>query len=367
MSRIIHTIASRRRGLLLALLVGGLLLGERPAHGVRLDIARSTFLELHLLMQPSLQLRQDVQVDPSFQTDFYVRRTRIVLAGQVTRWLSFFAETDQPNWGKGGDWNPDFYVQDAYLSLNIHEALIIDGGMLLIPFVHNARQGATTLHGVDYHSDLIRYPKGSHKGWRDNGLEVRGLLLQRRLGYYVALTEGVGDTPMDTPRVSGRLVLNFLDAEDGFFLAGTYLGKKRVLSVGGAFDVQQGAFGPGSTYLGVGADLFLDLPLRHGRRVSGQLDYVFYGGTRNPDRGVGLLFDLGFAEGQFEPLISVDWFRPEGGSAFADHMLGIHGGLNWWAMGHLANLKLDLGFIKGTGRLMRESGFVFTLQAQLYI
>jgi hypothetical protein len=366
-TRIAGTRASRRRLLGLGLLAAVLLAGASPARAARVDLARNTFLDLHLLLQPSVQLREDVHAAPQFGSDFYVRRTRFVMAGQVTKWLSFFAETDQPNWGKGGDWTPAFFVQDAFLSLNVHEALVIDGGMLLVPFVHNARQGATSLHSLDYHSDLIRYPTGSNKVWRDNGVEIRGLLLDRRLNYYVAITQGVGKTPHDTPRVSGRLAVNFFDAEDAFFLSGTYLGKKRILSVGAAFDFQQGSFGPGTTYAGVGGDIFLDFPLKHRRRVSGQIDVVYYGGGGNPDRGTGLLFDLGYAVGPFEPLVAVDWFRPDGATQLYDNLVGIHGGFNWWAIGHTANLKIDAGFVKGPQRPMRDSWFVLTIQAQLYL
>ena len=40
----------------------------------------------------------------------------------------------------------------------------------------------------------------------------------------------------ECPRFSGRLAFNFFDAEEGFFLGGTYLGKKKILSLGFAYD-----------------------------------------------------------------------------------------------------------------------------------
>jgi hypothetical protein len=41
--------------------------------------------------------------------------------------------------------------------------------------------------------------------------------------------------------------------------------------------------------------------------------------------------------------------------------------LRWWAIGHTANLKIDAGFVKSPQRPMRDSSFVLTLQAQLYL
>ncbi len=338
-----------------------------PAEAIKLSASKDTWLDLHLLIQPWLQARTELGKQPGQRVEFYLRRTRLVVGGQVTKWVSFFAETDQPNWGKGGDWNPAFFVQDAYVSFNLHRALSVDGGLILIPFVHQARQGATSLHTLDYHCDLIRYPAGSHKVWRDAGAELRGLLLGDRLSYTLAVTNGVSKPPRGVPRFSGRLALNAFDAEEGFFLAGTYLGAKRVFSAGVAFDTQPEAFGEGTSYLALGADLFLDLPLRKKRRLSGQLDLVYYGGSGNPDRGVGLLFDLGLAAGRVEPLVAFDWFRPEGASELRAQLFGWHAGLNLWLFGHTANLKADLGFIKNTGVELWRSATVFTLQTQLFL
>jgi len=345
------------------------LLAPADAWSIKLPLKPDTFLDFHLLLQPWMQLRQDLGARPQLQNDFFVRRARLMLGGQVTKWVSFFAETDQPNWGKGGDWKTStFYMQDAFINLNLHEAFVIDGGMLIIPFIHQARQGATTLHTLDYHTDLIKYPKDSTKVWRDMGVQLRGLLARKTIAYHVAVTNGVGNTPKDTPRVSGRIGINFLDAEDtSFFFGGTYLGAKKLLSVGAAFDVQQGAFGEGTSYYAFGGDVFLDLPLRHKRRVSGQLDVAYYGGEKNPDKGIGFLFDLGYAIGNWEPMVVVDWFRPDGADELKAQLLGIHGGLAWWVMGHSVNLKLDIGFVKQPGVEMWRTPTVITLGSQLYL
>lgn len=360
----------------LCLLVVVLLLRSPSASAVKLSASEDIWLDLHVLIQPWVQFVHNLDADPAFQAEFFLRRTRIMLSGQLTRWVSAFVETDQPNWGKDGNWSGAFFVQDAYLSLDFHEGIRVVGGMLLIPFVHQAAQGATSLHTLDYHVDLIKYPKGSNKVWRDTGVMIRGLLLGKRLDYRVAMTggvqdaddliEGVQSNPDHLPRVSGRAAFNVFDAEDGFFLSGTYLGSKRVLSFGAAFDVQPEVFGEGEPYWAVGGDIFWDIPVGEDR-VSGQLDLVTYGGEANPDRGLGLLFDVGYAFGSFEPLVALDWFAPDFSRVFEDHLLGVHGGMNYWFRGHSICFKLDLGFVKGPGKALDRTATVGTLQAQVYL
>lgn len=355
-----------------------------PAQAVKLEAAPDYFVDLKLLAQPWMQLTNDPTAKsgtPDLTTDFFMRRTRIILAGQVSKWVSFFAETDTPNWGKGGDWTkPDFIIQDAFVTFNVHEAFLIDVGMILPPFVHQTRQGATSLHTLDYHTDVIKFPVG--KGWRDAGIEFRGLLVNKKIDYRVSITNGAAGTEDDIPRFSGRVAYNFMDAEEAFFYGGTYLGAKKILSIGAGFDVQpDGVFTEiaapaGSpegtaatkdfgTYFAFGGDVFWDLPLKGGNRVSGQVDFVYYGGDKNPNQGMGLLFDIGYAIGVWEPIIAVDWFKPKDASEFKDQFLGAHIGLAWWLQGHNANVKLDLALLKHAGRDFGDASRVLTVQTQL--
>ncbi len=378
--------ADRCRAPLVALLLAGTLLHAAPAGAVKLAAKEDIWLDLHLLLQPWMQLRYEPAAERSFGNDFYLRRARIIVGGQLTKWVSFFVETDQPNWGKGGDWSKaTFLVQDAYLSFDLHEAFKVVAGLVLIPFVHNAAQGATSLHTLDYHTELVKYPTGSHIVWRDVGVVVRGLVARKRIDYRLAITRGVADgfevikadpanpasvaiksRTRSVPRFSGRVAFNLFDAEEGFFLGGTYHGSKKVLSVGAAFDVQPGVFGDGTAYYGVGGDLFVDLPLGGNRRLSGQLDLVSYGARSNPERGIGLCFDLGVAFGRWEPMIALDWYRWNKATSFVDQSLGLHAGLAWWMLGHNVNLKLDLGLLKPAGLTMGKLQTVVTLQPQLF-
>ncbi len=341
------------------------LLGPREAAAVKLEASEDVYVDLRYLLQPHVVLSNDPTASPAFGSDFYLRRSRIMLAGQVSPFVRFLMEADMPDWGKGGDWsNPEFAVQDAVVSFDVHEAFKVSVGMLRIPFVHQSKQDAGTLHTLDYHGSVLRSPAGVLG--RDNGVEFRGLVAGGRLDYRVAITNGVTGTPHDIPRFSGRLAVNLADPEPGLTYGGTYLGEKKVVSFGAAFDVQPEAFGGADAYFAFGGDLFLDVPMNK-NRLSGQLAYVYRGGSANPDAGMGLLFDLGYAIGKLEPLIAVDWSMPRGAAGDDDHLIGGHVGLNWWLVGHRASIKIDLGIVKESGESMSNAARVATIQTQLLL
>ncbi len=351
--------------LLAAVLALSALVPAGSAGAVRIEASEDVFVDVGYLLQPYVVLSNDPAASPAFTSDFYIRRSRIMLGGQVSPFVSFHMETDMPDWGKGGDWShPTFFVQDALVSFNVHEAFKVSLGMLLIPFVHQAKQGASSLHTLDYHGALLRYPAGKVR--RDNGVEFRGILAGGKLDYRVAITNGVTGTPHDIPRFSGRLAVNLADAESGLFYGGTYLGTKKVVSFGAAFDVQPEAFGGADAYYAFGGDFFMDVPMG-ANRLSGQVDYVYYGGSANPDAGMGVMFDLGYAFGRLEPIVALDWFMPRGAASADDHIFGGHVGLNWWLVGHRANIKLDLGIVKEGGEAMGDAARVMTIQTQLLL
>lgn len=389
-------------GLSLVLLGIGLASPSARA-AAKLSVTDDTFINLDLLLQPWVQFTyqkdsmypatkganaKPAAEAPDGQTDFFLRRTRIILGGQITKWVSFFMETDMPNLGKGGVWagvdyNGDgitdvspatFFVQDAWVKFNINPAFNIYAGMLITPFNRNFFTSAAKLHGLDYHVVLAKYPNGSNLVWRDNGVMATGLLLNNKLEYRLAVTEGVAKNNDDGPRVTGRVAYSLLDAEGDFFPGGTYLGTKKVLSVGAAVDFQNDAIynadGTHGKYLGLTGDVFWDLPMGP-NRLSGLLGVVYYGGDQNPNKGVGVLFDVGYALGKWEPIVAVDWFMPDKrADGFDGQLLHLHPGLNYWLNGYAANIKLDFGLLKNNAPKGATSGpnWVIqpTIQTQLF-
>ena len=66
-------------------------------------------------------------------------------------------------------------------------------------------------------------------------------------------------------RVAGRVQVNLMDAETGFFYAGSYLGTKKVLSIGASFDFQDAQNATAYKYFA--GDVFVDHAARTGGRA----------------------------------------------------------------------------------------------------
>jgi len=371
-----------------------------------------------------------------------------MISGQLSDMVNYFAETDSVNFGKYGDYSTSVFIQDAWMELNVAPEFQFDMGMLLLPFSHQGMQGATSLHSLDYHAKLVRYPGG--KVWRDVGVMARGLVLNNLIEYRLAITGGIhpdstlkdatvaakGDTAeykykyaadprnaKDWPRVTARLVFNAFDAEGvpalaGFFYKGLYLKEtpdgiispKKILSLGGSVDWQKGAnltmdSVPGSDkagstrdvaktkdYLGLNADVFLDMPLSDDKTtaIAGQVDFYYYNhgdrskglsyydlvGNKELYSGVGIASELGVRFNAIEPIICFDWFNstkvPSKFDDVADYM-AIYGGINYFWMAHAVTFKLEVGAQK-EGRMSVDKTEVIkkfapfgTVQAQLVL
>lgn len=373
-----------------SLLAGGLLAlssGSALAGGtIQVDDNKS--INLGLLVQPQIQMGEIL--DTNGDTDYYsfdpiVRRTRIMIGGEFTKHIHFFAETDNLNIGlasTGADgtvtdgWSRGAFIQDAWVEANVNEYLQINAGMLLIPLSHMSSQSAGAIHALDYHSALVKYPAGSNLVWRDTGVMFRGLLAKKRVEYRVAITNGVdGDNAIspeinekDRPRVTGRVQFNAKEAEGGpgakgFFYKGIYLDKdgkkiknaKKVISFGAALDYQADAVldgeGKVANYMAMAGDVFVDMPIGgKAQGVTMQVNAFNYNhGEANANTGMGVAFEGGYRMNMIEPLLIVDMWDATGPTDGDDglkengDLMTVALGLNYWAFAHNANLKLQVG------------------------
>lgn len=391
MNRSVHALA--------AVTTLGIALAAAPANAlVTVHESDEASLKVGFLLQPQLHLMQHGTTEDGFGIDPYIRRARILMAGKVGENVHFFAETDNANFGKNGDWTGKTFIQDAFVEFALGKPLKIDVGMLLMPFAHHSFQSATSLLTMDYHGGMIKYPAGYI--WRDAGVMLRGSVANDKLDYRLAITNGVENTagvdtgtldddgnpiftdalnPSDLPRVMARVNFNVFESEDGpgaggFFYDGIYLkenenGKlisaKKVLSIGAAVDYQSDAVYNGTetdAWMGVAADVFADLPMGDKKHsLNGQADFFMYnGGEKSALNGMGVFADLGYRVNRIQPLVTVEWFD------YAEHdtmdWMSVYGGVNYWYMGHTANVKLQAGGTKvGEG----DFGIAAAVQSQL--
>jgi hypothetical protein len=304
-------------------------------------------------------------VEDDTQQNLFIRRIRLLFGGQVAKNVSFFIETDAPNLGRtvGGNKNisPDLIVQDAYAELKLHDALALDVGLMFVPFSRNGIQSAASLLALDYgaYTFSTSGPTQSTIG-RDTGVQAKGHVLGNRLEYRLGAFQGARDARSHRSfRYTGRVQVQLLDPEPvGFFYAGTYLGARRVAAVGAAFDTQD-------EYTAFDLDAFVDHPLGAGV-VTAQAAYQRIDGDTTfltlPEQDV-VFFEIGYLLRNLK-LTPVFQFTRR---AIADTNVGDETrwsiGLNYWWVGHNANVKAAWGRIDP--RVAAEQN-QFTVQLQLF-
>lgn len=331
--------------------------------------------------------------------DFYLRRARLMLYGTVDHNLSYFIETDQPDFGKGGVFTSSMFVQDAFLSYKFVPEFSIDAGMMLLPFSHHTIEGAVGLNAMDYHAQMIRYP--TSKILRDFGVQFRGLVFDDLLYYRVGVFEGVrqvgvlaavpaGQQPptirlndSGLPRITGQLRLNILGAESDFFLKGIYFSKQPLLSVGVGADYQNKAVvkpnGQPGDYIALSGDVFAELPLSEDDEIIAKGNVFYYGQGSSPlasaaatgalaRGGASFFVEAGFRHTWFEPLAFIEYLKGRDGTI---EIISPHAGVNFWISKHTFNLKADVGYrqtdtLQASGATLRNKDILGTLQGQVF-
>ncbi len=297
--------------------------------------------------------------------NLFVRRVRLLVGGQVAKNVSFFVETDAPNLGKklpdGKSINPQLVVQDAYGEVRLRSWLVVDAGLMLVPFSRNSVQSAATLLPIDYgaYSFAQSTPTQCTAG-RDTGIQARGHFLGNRLEYRVGAFQGAHRPGLDpSARLIGRAQYHFLETEGtGYFYAGTHLGTKRVAALGAGFDVQD-------DYGAYNVDFFLDQPLGPGSLTT-QIAYNHFDGGATlptlPDQHVVLL-EAGYFLPRLKLMPVLQFTRRDGRTRTIADETRWSAGVNYWWRRHNANVKAAYGRIDGAGGTPRDE---FTVQMQLF-
>jgi hypothetical protein len=347
-------------------------------------------IKFGLLLQPQFEATgSPTQNDVS--ENLYLRRARILVGGSLFKTFDFFVETDSPNLFKAanvpaGGTNlegvnaaqkpaPTMVIQDAFASYKaVQDFFKIDAGYMLPPLAHNAVQGAGTLYSYDYFANTFNGQNytgvAAAPAGRDLGVQLRGLLFDNHLEYRVGMFQGLRNAATPAAmgnqvnsrnffRLSGRLQINLLDAETGFFYAGTYHGAKKILSVGGSYDFQE-------SYRYWAADAFLDMPAGPGV-VTAQVNVAHWdGGTFIPQlvEQTAFMGEAGylFPVVPISPILRFERLLVAAGLPTDTNRYG--GGLAFWPYGHTSNLKIFYNRIAPANAVHNYDDF--DVQWQLY-
>jgi hypothetical protein len=314
-------------------------------------------LRFGFLAQPQYEAAGGAAAD-GFSHNIYVRRARLLVGGTLWSDFELFFETDFADLMKsdamGVKGGPGNFIQDVIVTWKRFDFLKIDAGFMLVPLSHNAIQSAASLYGWDYYAFTFRHTNAFRTAvapvGRDSGVQLRGLLLGGHLEYRVGAFQGLRDPAVVVPpgmmgepelqsrngfRVAGRVQVNVFDAEPGFFYAGSYLGTKKILSIGGAFDAQD-------DYFYWAADGFLDLPIGPDG-ITAQVNVAQWDGGDfiALPKQTGIMAEAGYRIGalRLSPIFRFEQLSFDDSTA-NPKLTRIGGGLAWWVHNHNTNLKL---------------------------
>jgi hypothetical protein len=237
-------------------------------------------------------------------------------------------------------------LQEAYITYaGLGDALKFDFGYTVPPLSHNALQGAATLYSWDFFANSFRhgamFNTSANPAARDAGVQIRGLLgnfLEYRAGLYQGRRSAANDTDVGSRnpfRAAGRVQLNFLDPETGYYYAGTYFGMKQIFSLGAACDIQD-------AYRYTAADAFLDVSFGPGV-LTAQVDVARWDGHGWLDmpEQMAVMGEAGYLIrplrwspiGRFERR----WVEDE--TNLVPDETRLSGGMAFWPYGHNMNVK----------------------------
>lgn len=301
------------------------------------------------------------------QQNLFLRRIRLMFGGQVAKNLTFFFETDAANLGKtvSGNKNitPELIVQDAFGTWTLHQAVAVDFGLMFVPLSRNSLQAAGSLLPIDYGSYTFSTSSALQSTvGRDTGAQARGYVAGNRLEYRLGAFQGARDAESHRSfRYAGRLQWQLLEPEaPGFFYTGTYLGARKVATVGGGFDSQD-------DYHAYNLDAFLDHPLGNGA-VTAQLAWNRIDGdttfTQLPKQNV-VFFEAGylFRDLKLTPVFQYTSRNVLDSASDIDDERKLSIGLNYWWSGHNANVKAAYAVTDPRGATNQRQ---FTVQLQFF-
>jgi hypothetical protein len=203
---------------------------------------------------------------PNSTDQFLVNDARLYINGPVTDKIKFMFNTDY-------DGATDHVaVLDAVARFEFSRKFNIWAGRFLEPSDRANLYGPFYAHNWAVYQDGVQNGQPSVYQGRDNGIAYWGDFGKKTK---VKVSGGVfdGKSADGNPDVIGaaRVQIDFWDAEDGYYLNGTYYGDKNLLAIGGSTQVQSG--NTANTF-----DFLLEKKLGNGGAFSIEAEYADYNG-----------------------------------------------------------------------------------------
>jgi hypothetical protein len=282
------------------------------------------------------------------KNDFYLRRGRLMLMGQIMDGVKFFVETDNANAGKHGV-SSSTEIQDAFVDVRLaHTAHWVKAGLILLPFSMENFSSAASLLGIDYNSEAIKLTNTFV--WRDYGVSFHGDF-GKRVAYRIGVFDGYDDnTPNNTKnpdadlRVTGHVSLCLLgEVQTGWFYTQDKLGKGgNHLEIGVGYDHQGKATLKNGQEIDSDAwvvDFQSDIVL--GDTRLGPVDLVTNGAYYDWDNasfdGSTAFVESGLRVSRTQLTLKYSFQSPHGSSDINDFTVGLH----YFLKGHHARAGVE--------------------------
>jgi hypothetical protein len=277
--------------------------------------------------------------DPSY--DIFVRRTRLLVNGDMSPNFTYLFQIDNANFGKFGNFTGRAIVQDAWvgwapMGQTGGNVLYIDAGLLLIPISHHLLESTTNFITSDVHTDEFKFPSNPFQGLRNTGVQLRGWWFDKKVGFRGGVYEGYAPidtpaapantcstngngciTPKRYPQFAGFVNFDIIGTEEGGWLYGAYKwGKDPIVSVGasGIYQAQAVKNFQGSLTNNriASVDVYINLPMSETAELV--VEAVGYGngnGNGSASTGKGFFADAGYRFGFIAPYVSYSYFQAD--------------------------------------------------------
>lgn len=333
---------------------------------------------------------------------FNFRRNRLALMGKYGDILGLYVQTEfvehqdiETFTVRDDNSGSEFQILDAVMRFNFDNAFHVNAGKFKYNFSRENLEACEAPLTLD-RSLFIRTP---YVTTRDRGVAIWGNLFNDMFQYRADAMEGRSATTTAAPapksnfRYSVRGHVTLLDPEKDYGYKGTYLGKKKVLTVGAAYQYEPDvaysdtvAKTGAQDYKAWTADIFFEYPLEKIGTVTAAFAYedidlgdAYKGINPDPDT-IGLNGQKNgyYIKGAYMlPMLPLQFFGRYEKWKFAN-LNGVYDQrVDWYAGGanyyfRDQNLKLTLevsktGFNKGTGTSVDETKDFTTFITQLQL
>lgn len=213
-------------------------LGGAAHAGPTINYGDEGFVTLGYAVQIWSQYRDFTSsTDEGNSTDFFLRRNRITLSGQHNDYVGFYAQLEAGSDSRGGQDNRTVYYRDAYVTFDWTDSMRFIAGRFKNTFTRENLEACLEPLTLD-RGEVISYtPFG---GTRDTGVAMWGNLAEGKFQYRVMASDGreADDVVKDSPRLTARAHVSLWEPEYDYGYRGTYLGTRKVLTIGAAYDQQ---------------------------------------------------------------------------------------------------------------------------------